>query len=271
MGSFIFLGPTGVGKSELAKALAEFLFDDEEALIQIDMSEFMEKFAVSRLVGAPPGYVGYEEGGILTEKVRRKPYSVILLDEIEKAHPEVFNILLQILEDGHLSDNLGHTVDFRNTVLIMTSNIGTRDIFEGKSVGFKTEEKKLDYEKIKERVLSEVKRIFNPEFLNRIDELIVFHPLSEKELLEITKLMVNRVNDRLKENQKIELEVTDKALEYIMKKGTDPAYGARPLRRAIQRYLEDPLAEYILKGFLKKDTKKILVDVADERLTFKEG
>jgi ATP-dependent Clp protease ATP-binding subunit ClpC len=267
MGSFIFLGPTGVGKTELAKALAEFLFDDEEALIQIDMSEFMEKFAVSRLVGAPPGYVGYEEGGELTEKVRRKPYSVILLDEIEKAHPDVFNILLQVFEDGHLTDNLGHTVDFRNTVMIMTSNVGARDIFDVKDIGFRKATAEKTYEDIKEKVLSEMKKVFNPEFLNRIDETIVFHPLSEEEVKEIVNLMISKLNERLQE-QNIEIELTKDALSFLAEKGYNPSYGARPLRRTIQKYIEDPLSEELLKGKFPEGGK-ISVKKDEDKLIFK--
>ncbi len=276
MGSFIFLGPTGVGKTELAKALAEFLFDDEEALIQIDMSEFMEKFAVSRLVGAPPGYVGYEEGGELTEKVRRKPYSVILLDEIEKAHPDVFNILLQVFEDGHLTDNLGHTVDFRNTVMIMTSNVGARDIFNGKDIGFRKSTAEKTYGDIKNKVLSEMKKIFNPEFLNRIDDTIVFHPLSGEEVKEIVSLMIGKLNERLEE-QHIEIELTKEALSFLSEKGYDPSYGARPLRRAIQKYIEDPLSEELLKGrfseggkiAVKKDEDKLVFNPTASLMKFK--
>jgi len=268
MGSFIFLGPTGVGKTELAKALAEFLFDDEEALIQIDMSEFMEKFAVSRLVGAPPGYVGYEEGGELTEKVRRKPYSVILLDEIEKAHPDVFNILLQVFEDGHLTDNLGHTVDFRNTVIIMTSNVGARDIFDAKDIGFRKVTAEKTYSDIKDKVLSEMKKVFNPEFLNRIDDVIVFHPLTEEQVKEIVNLMIDKLNERLEE-QNIEIELTKDALSFLVEKGYNPSYGARPLRRAIQKYIEDPLSEEILKGNLPK-SGKVLVKKSEDKLIFKD-
>ncbi|MEK7813902.1 MAG: ATP-dependent Clp protease ATP-binding subunit [Candidatus Desantisbacteria bacterium] len=258
MGSFIFLGPTGVGKTELAKTLAEFLFDDDEAIVQLDMSEFMEKFAVSRLVGAPPGYIGYEEGGELTEKVRRKPYSVVLLDEIEKAHPDVFNILLQVFEDGHLTDSLGHTVDFKNTVMIMTSNVGARDIFEVKDLGFITKGKEDIYDDMKDRVISEMKKTFNPEFLNRIDDVIVFHTLSKEHINQIADIMIKDLNDRIQE-QGISLELSQAAYDFLFKKGFDPAYGARPLRRAIQRHIEDPLAEEILRGKFKKG--KIMVDV----------
>lgn len=265
-GSFIFLGPTGVGKSELAKALAEFLFDDEEALIQIDMSEFMEKFAVSRLTGAPPGYVGYEEGGELTEKVRRKPYSVILLDEIEKAHPDVFNILLQVLEDGQLTDNLGHTVDFRNTVIIMTSNIGARDILANSGLGFRTPDEEQTYEKMKEKVISEMKKIFTPEFVNRIDEIIVFRSLNKKEIAEIVKLTIEELNERL-ESQNIIIEVTEKAIAYIAEKGYDVSFGARHLKRTIQKEIEDPLAEELIRGKFKEgDT--IIIDTEEDKLIF---
>ncbi len=268
MGSFLFLGPTGVGKTELGKALAEFLFDDEDALIQIDMSEFMEKFAVSRLVGAPPGYVGYEEGGELTEKVRRKPYSVVLLDEIEKAHPDVFNILLQIFEDGHLTDNLGHTVDFRNTVLLMTSNIGAKDILEGKSVGFKMADVQTTYKGIKDKVTSEMKKVFNPEFLNRIDEVVIFCQLTEEDVYKIVELMIDKINDRLKE-QNIELEPTEDVYKFLLKEGYNPAYGARPMRRTIERYIEDQLAEEILKGnFSDGGVIKIELNEENKRLVF---
>ncbi|MBU0700543.1 ATP-dependent Clp protease ATP-binding subunit [bacterium] len=264
MGSFIFLGPTGVGKTELAKALAEFLFDDDEAIVQLDMSEFMEKFAVSRLVGAPPGYIGYEEGGELTEKVRRKPYAVVLLDEIEKAHPDVFNILLQVFEDGHLTDSLGHTVDFKNTVLIMTSNVGARDIFETKDLGFITKGKEDIYTDMKDKVMAEMKKTFNPEFLNRIDDVIVFHTLSKEHIDQIANMMVKDLNERIHE-QGISLELSQSAHEFLFKKGFDPAYGARPLRRAIQRHIEDPLAEELLRGKFKKG--KIMVDVSSTDAT----
>jgi ATP-dependent Clp protease ATP-binding subunit ClpC len=245
-GSFIFLGPSGVGKTELARTLAEFLFGDEKALIQIDMSEYMEKHAVSRLVGSPPGYVGYEEGGQLTEAVRRRPFSVVLFDEIEKAHPDVFNMLLQILEDGRLTDAQGHTVDFRNTVIIMTSNMGARDITKSTPLGFTpAQDQGIDYEKMKERVLSELKRTFRPELLNRIDEIIVFRDLSHEEIKQIVDLLMKRVKEQLKE-QDVEIILSDEAKEVLVKEGYDPIYGARPLRRAIQRLVEDPLSERIL-------------------------
>ena len=269
IGSFIFLGPTGVGKTELAKALSEFLFEDEEALVRIDMSEYMEKFAVSRLIGAPPGYVGYEEGGQLTEKVRRKPYSVVLLDEIEKAHPEVFNILLQLLDEGQLTDSFGRKVDFRNTVVIMTSNMGTRQAKVGKSLGFQKADAKTDYESMKDRIIDEVKRTFNPELINRIDETIVFHSLTKEHILEIIDILLKDVDKRLQEKG-IELNLTDSGKKFIADKGYDPNFGARPLKRAIQRYLEDPLAEEILKGEHPGGCKvKISHEGNDDTLTFK--
>jgi len=246
IGGFIFLGPTGVGKTELARALAEFLFDDPNSLIRVDMSEFMEKFSVSRLIGAPPGYVGYEEGGELTEKVRRKPYSVILLDEIEKANPDVFNILLQILDDGVLTDSLGHRVNFKNTILIMTSNVGARLISKGKSLGFLVQEDlSHEYSNIKETVTEEIKKSFNPEFLNRIDDVIVFHPLSRNDMKDILELMLERSKERIAA-QGFEIELNEEAKEFLLEKGFDPHYGARPLQRVMQRYLDDALAEEIL-------------------------
>jgi ATP-dependent Clp protease ATP-binding subunit ClpC len=246
MGGFIFLGPTGVGKTELAKALAEFLFSDESSMIRVDMSEFMEKFSVSRLIGAPPGYVGYEEGGQLTEQVRRKPYSVVLLDEIEKAHPDVFNILLQVLDDGALSDNLGHKVSFKNTILIMTSNVGARLISKGKSLGFLVQEDmQQDYTTIRETVMEEVRKTFNPEFLNRIDEVVVFHPLGKPEMKKILDLFLERNNGKFLAQGFI-LSLSDEAKEFLLEKGFDPQFGARPLQRVVQRNLEDPLAEEIL-------------------------
>jgi len=250
IGSFFFLGPTGVGKTELARALAEFLFGDENAMIRIDMSEYMEKFAVSRLVGAPPGYVGYEEGGQLTEKVRRRPYSVVLLDEIEKAHPDVFNILLQVLEDGQLTDSFGRVVDFKNCVVIMTSNVGTRRIKGGTSLGFQRADGDESYERMRDKVLDELKRTFNPEFLNRVDEIIVFRPLGIPEIEKIVDILLGEVQQRL-ESYGLNLVVTPEAKQLLIEKGYDPALGARPLRRTIQRLLEDPLAEEVLKGTFK--------------------
>ncbi|MGP7819245.1 ATP-dependent protease ATP-binding subunit ClpC [Niallia sp. 01092] len=247
IGSFIFLGPTGVGKTELARALAESMFGDEDAMIRIDMSEYMEKHSTSRLVGSPPGYVGYEEGGQLTEKVRRKPYSVVLLDEIEKAHPDVFNILLQVLEDGRLTDSKGRTVDFRNTVLIMTSNVGASALKRNKYVGFNIQDGDQDYKDMKGKVMDELKRAFRPEFLNRIDEIIVFHSLEKKHLQEIVSLMADQLVKRLQE-QDIYLTITEAAKEKIADEGYDPEYGARPLRRAIQKHIEDRLSEELLKG-----------------------
>ena len=246
IGSFIFLGPTGVGKTELARALAEFMFGDEESLVRIDMSEYMEKFSVSRLIGAPPGYVGFEEGGQLTEAVRRKPYSVVLLDEIEKAHPDVFNILLQMMDDGVLSDNLGHRVSFKNTVIIMTSNVGARLISQGKSLGFEIQvDTHKDYLAMKDVVMEEVKRAFNPEFLNRLDEIIVFHPLSKTDMFKILDLMLNRVTEKMT-NQGFKPEYTEEAKHFLLEKGFDPRNGARPLARTIQKFVEDPLAEQML-------------------------
>lgn len=262
VGSFIFLGPTGVGKTELSKALAESIFGDENAMIRIDMSEYMEKHSVSRLVGSPPGYVGYDEGGQLTEKVRRKPYSVLLFDEIEKAHPDVFNILLQILEDGRLTDAQGRLVDFRNTVIIMTSNVGARMITEPKRLGFSagSDEKSRSYEDMKSNVMGELKRTFRPEFLNRIDEIIVFHPLDEEHLKQIVGLMLESLGKRLKQTG-ITIEVSDGAKAFLAKKGFDPVYGARPLRRSIQSLVEDKLAEAMLEGKVKAgDSIKINVE-----------
>lgn len=248
IGSFIFLGPTGVGKTELAKTLAEALFGDEDATVRIDMSEYMERHAVARLVGAPPGYIGHDEGGQLTEQVRRKPYSIILLDEIEKAHPEVFNILLQVLEDGRLTDSKGRVVDFRNTVVIMTSNVGAQQIQRDSGIGFRTVvDEKGDYEAMKSKVTEELKRTFRPEFLNRVDEIVVFHALNKVHIGEITEIMLKELREQLK-GMDIKLSVTDGAKDLLTNKGFDPDFGARPLRRAIQRYIENPLSEEILKG-----------------------
>jgi len=266
-GSFIFLGPSGVGKTELSKALAEFLFGDEAALIQLDMSEYMEKHTVSRLIGSPPGYVGYEEGGQLTEAVRRKPFSVILFDEIEKAHPDVFNTLLQILEDGRLTDSQGHQVDFKNTIIIMTSNLGTRDIQKGPGIGFAARpDEKMTYDKMKDRVMEELKKSFRPEFLNRIDEVIVFHSLTQEDVKQIVDLMMKRVTEQLKAKD-LEIELTDAAKTLLAEQGYDPALGARPLRRTIQRLVEDPLSEKLLwKEFRAGQT--IIVDARDGEMVF---
>ncbi|MBD8500648.1 ATP-dependent protease ATP-binding subunit ClpC [Paenibacillus arenosi] len=265
MGSFIFLGPTGVGKTELARALAESLFGDENSVIRIDMSEYMEKHSTARLVGAPPGYVGYEEGGQLTEKVRRKPYSVVLLDEIEKAHPEVFNILLQVLEDGRLTDSKGRVVDFRNTLIILTSNVGAEAIKRNSTLGFtaRTDSEK-DYSTMKDKVMGELKKSFRPEFLNRIDEIIVFHSLEEKHIAEIVSLMADDLSKRLKE-QDIHFELTEKAKLFLAKEGYDPAYGARPLRRAIQKHIEDRLSEELLRGNISKGDS-VSIDEKDGEL-----
>ncbi|WP_163971918.1 ATP-dependent protease ATP-binding subunit ClpC [Oceanobacillus halotolerans] len=254
IGSFIFLGPTGVGKTELARALAEAMFEDEDAMIRIDMSEYMEKHSTSRLVGSPPGYVGYDEGGQLTEKVRTKPYSVVLLDEIEKAHPEVFNILLQVLEDGRLTDSKGRVVDFRNTVLIMTSNVGASELKRNKYVGFTLDDGDQDYKDMKSKVMEELKKAFRPEFLNRIDETIVFHSLEKKHMKNIVTLMVEQLQRRLKE-QDIEFTLTDKAIDKIANEGFEPEYGARPLRRSIQKNIEDLLSEELLKETIAKGQK----------------
>lgn len=250
IGSFFFLGPTGVGKTELAKALAEQLFNDESSLIKIDMSEYMERFNVSKLTGAPPGYVGYEEGGQLTEKVRKKPYAVILFDEIEKAHHDVFNILLQVLDEGVLTDSFGRKVDFRNTVIIMTSNIGARIIEKSTPLGFQRSEGVEVYDKIKENVMNELRKAFNPEFLNRVDEIVVFHPLEKEHLISIIDLLIDEMNNQLID-QDIVLEVSTEVKEWILDRYYKPSYGARPMRRAIQKVIEDPLAEEILKGRFK--------------------
>lgn len=267
IGSFVFLGPTGVGKTLLGRALAEFMFGDEDALLQLDMSEYMEKFNVSRLIGAPPGYVGYEEGGQLTEKVRRRPYAVILLDEIEKAHPDVFNLLLQILEEGRLTDSFGRKVDFRNTVIIMTSNVGAELIRKTSSLGFKAQKDKITYQEMKEKLLEEVKRTFKPEFLNRIDDTIVFKPLEKEHLDKIVDIELGFVQERLKD-QEITLQASPEAKELLIEKGFDPIFGARPLKRAIQRYIEDPLANEIISGRFKGGAKIRISRKHDEELIF---
>ncbi len=269
IGSFIFLGPTGVGKTLLAKALAEFMFGGEDAIIQLDMSEYMEKFNVSRLVGAPPGYVGYEEGGQLTEKVRRRPYSVVLLDEIEKAHPDVFNILLQVLEEGRLTDSFGRRVDFRNTIVIMTSNIGAEMLKKQGSLGFKSDKEELTYKTMKEKLLEEVKKTFKPEFLNRIDDIIVFRPLTKEDLYKIVDIEVAEVKSRLREQHEISIELSKEAVEFLINKGFDPVYGARPLKRTIQRFLEDPLAQEIISGKAQKG-RSVKVGLKFDHLIFEE-
>jgi ATP-dependent Clp protease ATP-binding subunit ClpC len=268
IGTFIFLGPTGVGKTELARGLAEFLFDDEEALIRIDMSEYMERFSGSRLTGAPPGYVGYEEGGQLTEKVRRRPYSVVLFDEIEKAHPDMFNMLLQVLDDGQLTDGLGRKVDFRNTVIIMTSNVGARMIDSDTHVGFKRKSQEDVFKRIREDVSGELKRTFNPEFLNRVDETVIFHPLEKEHLLKIVDLQLAKLNERVKEHG-MELVLDDDVREWITEKGYEPAYGARPMRRVIQKFIEAPLSDEIIKGTFAGSTR-VRVYLKDGAIAFKE-
>jgi ATP-dependent Clp protease ATP-binding subunit ClpC len=263
-GSFIFLGPSGVGKTELARTLADFLFGDEDAMTRIDMSEYMEKHAVSRLVGSPPGYIGYDEGGQLTEAVRRKPYCVLLLDEIEKAHPDVFNILLQILEDGRLTDSQGRTVDFRHAIVIMTSNIGAQEIANNTPMGFAVTEDEtgITYEDMKSRIMGELKKSFRPEFLNRIDDVIVFHKLQREEIRSVVELLMLRVRETLAERG-LQIELTEEARDFLVEKGWDPAMGARPLRRAIQRYIEDPLADFVLREELTEGAT-VMVDVAPE-------
>ncbi|HUL02101.1 MAG TPA: ATP-dependent Clp protease ATP-binding subunit [Gemmatimonadales bacterium] len=269
IGSFIFSGPTGVGKTELARALARFLFADQNALIRVDMSEYMEKFSVSRLIGAPPGYVGYEDSGTLTKAVRRKPYSVVLLDEIEKAHPDVFNILLQVLDEGHLTDNYGRVIDFKNTVVIMTSNVGARDMIKNKALGFSQPDSRATFEKMAEKVKEEINKTFNPEFLNRLDDVIVFHPLTREHIALIVAILLKDVQKRLGEEE-LTLRLTPAATDFLVERGYDEHYGARPLKRAIQKYVEDPLSEKILVGeFARGD--EIEVDVAPDkaRLAFR--
>src|SRR2546429_290116 len=269
IGSFIFSGPTGVGKTELARALARFLFADTSALIRVDMSEYMEKFSVSRLIGAPPGYVGYEDSGTLTKSVRRKPYSVVLLDEIEKAHPDVFNILLQVLDEGHLTDNYGRVIDFKNTVVIMTSNVGARDMVKGKALGFSQPDMRATFDKMAEKVKEEINKTFNPEFLNRLDDVIVFHPLTREHIAQIVTILLKEVQRRLGEEE-LTLRLTPAASDFLVERGYDEHFGARPLKRAIQKYVEDPLSEKILVGEFARG-EEIEVDAAPdkERLAFR--
>src|SRR5213593_3508434 len=269
IGSFIFSGPTGVGKTELARALARFLFADANALIRVDMSEYMEKFSVSRLIGAPPGYVGYEDSGTLTKAVRRKPYSVVLLDEIEKAHPDVFNILLQVLDEGHLTDNYGRVIDFKNTVVIMTSNVGARDMVKGKALGFAQPDSRATFERMAEKVKEEINKTFNPEFLNRLDDVIVFHPLAREHIAQIVAILLREVQKRLGEEE-LTLRLTPAASDFLVDRGYDEHFGARPLKRAIQKYVEDPLSEKILVGeFARGDEVEVDVAPDKERLAFR--
>jgi len=269
IGSFIFSGPTGVGKTELARSLAKFLFADPQALIRVDMSEYMEKFSVSRLIGAPPGYVGYEDSGTLTKAVRRKPYSVVLLDEIEKAHPDVFNILLQVLDEGHLTDNYGRVIDFKNTVVIMTSNVGARDITKGRTMGFAAPDGRNSFERMAEKVKEEMTHVFNPEFLNRLDDVIVFHPLSESDIEKIVSILLKEVQKRLGDEE-LTLKLTEAGSKFLVKNGFDEKFGARPLKRSIQKYIEDPLSEKILVGeFSKGDEVEVDVAPSGDKLEFR--
>ena len=264
IGSFMFLGPTGVGKTHLAKVLAERIFGDQDSLIQIDMSEYIEKHAVSRMIGSPPGYVGHEEGGQLTEAIRRKPYAVILFDEIEKAHPDVAQILLQILEDGRLTDSLGRKVDFRNTILIMTSNVGAHILQRNSSLGFSAGNADDDFDKTKDKIMDEAKKSFKPEFLNRLTEIVIFRPLVKESMRAIVNLELKKVTDRLKE-KKLKLEISDEVKEFLIEKGYDNKLGARPLRRAVEKYLEDSLAEEVLGGSLRKNKPiRVLITDSDE-------
>ena len=271
IGSFLFLGPTGVGKTELSKALAEALFGDEEAIIRIDMSEYMENYSVSKLIGSAPGYVGYEEGGQLSEKVKRKPYSVVLFDEIEKASPDVFNVLLQVLDDGRITDSQGRVIDFKNTVIIMTSNIGARNIVEPKKLGFvQPEDKEKQYAEMKKSVMDEVKKMFRPEFLNRIDDIIVFHTLTKDDIEKIVSLMAKDIAKRAKESMNIDLIFDNKAINYIAENGYDQAYGARPLRRALQNEVEDKLAEDYLTGVFTSGDK-VTATEANSKIAFEKA
>ncbi|NTV78727.1 MAG: ATP-dependent Clp protease ATP-binding subunit, partial [Clostridiales bacterium] len=268
MGSFLFLGPTGVGKTELCKALAEIMFGNQNTLIRVDMSEYMEQHSVSKMIGSPPGYVGFDEGGQLSEKVRRNPYSVILFDEVEKAHPDVFNLLLQVLDDGHITDSKGRKVSFKNTILIMTSNAGAQKIIEPKNLGFSSEtNEKQNYEKMKEGVMEEVKRLFKPEFINRIDEIMVFHPLNKNDMKQIVTLLATNLKDRCKKQMNINLTITPAVKEHIITKYTNLKMGARPLKRAIQTVIEDALAEEILKGKIKAGAQ-VSVGFQEQKITF---
>jgi ATP-dependent Clp protease ATP-binding subunit ClpC len=266
IGTFALLGPTGVGKTLLAKSLAETMFGDSKSLIQLDMSEYMERHNASRMVGSPPGYVGYEEGGQLTEQVRRRPYSVILFDEIEKAHPDVMNMLLQILEEGKLTDNVGRVVNFRNTVVLMTSNVGAETIKKQTTLGFSPITDESSYERMREKIMDEARRIFRPEFLNRLDDIIVFRSLTKPDLIEILGLEITKVMERLK-GRNLQLQLDEKAKDFLVEKGYDPTYGARPMRRAVERFLEDPLAEEILKGNLHEG-EPVQVTVEKDKLLF---
>jgi ATP-dependent Clp protease ATP-binding subunit ClpC len=267
LGSFIFLGPTGVGKTQLAKALAKYLFGSEDSLIRIDMSDYMEKHNSSRLVGAPPGYVGYEEGGVLTEKVRRNPYSVVLLDEIEKAHPDVFNLLLQLLEEGELCDNLGHTVNFRNTIIIMTSNAGARQITNEGRVGFATKEGVISYEEIKAGAMNELKRLMNPELINRIDDVIVFDALNKEQISKILDIQLNELAERLSEKN-LKISVKPKAREYLIQHGYNPAMGARPMKRLLRKEVEDPLSMELLSN-MGQNFDTVSIECNGEKLKIK--
>ncbi len=269
IGTFIFLGPTGVGKTLLARALADFMFGDEDSVIVVDCSEYSEKFNVSRLVGAPPGYVGYEEGGQLTEKVRRRPYSVVLFDEIEKAHPDVFNILLQMMEEGRLTDSFGRKVDFRNTIVIMTSNVGADLIKKQGDLGFQPQKEVMNYDGLKQKLLDETKKVFRPEFLNRVDDIIVFHPLTRQDLEQIINIELKEVKERLKD-KKIEIILSEEVLRFLIDQGYDPVFGARPLKRTIQRYVENVLAEEILGGKFQEGDK-IRAEIRGDRVVFEKA